>query len=174
MTNLLICMENWTKMIEYGLPIDIIYTDFAKTIDSVPHHRLLHQMKSIGIIGRTENWIKAFLNGRTQRVRVEDELSSWKSVRSGMPQGSVLGPTLFINDMPDVVRSMCQLFVDAKIFRSIKSLDDNKALQDTINNLTEWSARWQLPFNVTKCKSLHIGKRNNKYVYEMKGNNWNK
>ena len=107
------------------------------------------------------------------RVREEDELSSWKSVRSGMPQWSVLGPTLFvifINDMPDVVSSMCQLFADdAKIFRSIKSLDDNKALQDDINNLTEWSARWQLPFNVTKCKSLHIGKRNNKYVYEING-----
>ena len=67
MTNLLICMENWTKMIENGLPIDIIYTDFAKAFDSVPHHRLLYKMKSIGIIGRTENWIKAFLNGRTQR-----------------------------------------------------------------------------------------------------------
>ena len=73
MTNLLICMENWTKMIEIGLPI---YTDFAKPFDSVPHHRLFHKMKSIGIIGRTENWIKAFLSGRTQRVRVEGELSS--------------------------------------------------------------------------------------------------
>ena len=74
---------------------------------------------------------------------LEDELSSWKSVRSGMPQGSVRGPTLFvifINDMPDVVRSMCQLFADdAKIFRSIKSLDDNKVLQGDINKLTEWS-----------------------------------
>ena len=122
--------------------------------------KIASKMKSIGIIGRTENWIKAFLSGRTQRVRVEAELSSWKSVRSGMPQGSGL-PTLFvifINDMPDVVRSMCQLFADdAKIFRSIKSLDDNKALQDDINNLTEWSARWQLPFNVTKRRSLHIG-----------------
>ena len=158
-------------MIEIGLPIEIIYTDFAKAFDSVLHHRLLHKMKSIGIIGRTENWIKAFLSGRTQRVRVEDELSSWKSVRSRMPQRAVLGPTLFvINVMPDVVRSMCQLFADdAKIFRSIKSLNDNKAIQDNINNLTEWSARSQLPFNVTKCKSLHIGKRNNKSVYEMNG-----
>ena len=173
MTNLLICMEHWTTMIENGLPIDIIYTDFAKAFDRVPHHRLLQKMKNLGIIGRMGNWIKAFLTGRTQRVRVEEELSSWKSVKSGIPQGSVLGPTLFvifINDMPDVINSMCQLFADdAKIFSSVKSLDDNKTLQDDINKLTEWSARWQLPFNIAKCKSLHIGKSNNKYVYEMNG-----
>ena len=127
-------------MMENELPIDIIYTDFAKTFDHVPHQRLLYKRKSIGIIRRTENWIKSFLSGSTQRVQV-DELSSWKPVRS------VLGPTLFIifiNDMPDVISSMCQLFADnTKIFTCMRSIDDSKAIQDDINKLKEWSARWQ-------------------------------
>ena len=73
----------------------------------------------------TLGWISAFLTGRTQRVRVEREFSSWTQVKSGIPQGSFLGPTLFvmfINDMPDAVNSMCQLFADdAKIFKSVRS-----------------------------------------------------
>ena len=71
----------------------------------------------------TQGWIRAFLTGRTQRVRVEREFSSWAQVKSGIPQGSVVGPTLFvmfINDMPDAINSMCQLFADdAKIFKRV-------------------------------------------------------
>ena len=173
MTNLLTCMEMWTQMIEEGLPIDIIYTDFAKAFDRVPHQRLLIKMKMLGIEGHTLNWIKAFLSGRKQCVRIDDEYSSWKSVRSGIPQGSVLGPILFvifINDMPDVVDSMCQLFADdAKIFRGLKSRGDILALQEDLDRLNAWSAKWQLAFNVGKCKSLHIGSRNTHHKYQMNG-----
>ena len=173
MSNLLTCLESWTNMIENGLPVDIIYTDFAKAFDRVLHHRLLLKMKSLGITGKTHDWIKAFLSDRIQRVRVEKEFSSWEPVKSGIPQGSVLGPTLFvifINDMPNTIDSACQLFADdAKIFRSIGSDKDVNTLQDDICKLTEWSAKWQLPFNVGKCKSLHIGKQNPRHVYEMNG-----
>ena len=152
---------------------DVVYFDFAKAFDRVPHQRLLVKMKSLGIVGKTHNWITAFLSGRTQRVRVEDQLSSWEAVRSGIPQGSVLGPSLFvifINDMPNVIDSMCQLFADdAKVFRSIRSLDDNVILQNDINKLTKWSEKWQLPFNVSKCKSLHIGSSNPRHEYAMNG-----
>ena len=121
----------------------------------------------------TQGWIRAFLTGRTQRVRVEGEFSSWAQVKSGIPEGSVLGPTLFvmyINDMPDAINSMCQLIADdAKIFKSVRSTDDNKKLQDDLDSLTEWSTRWQLPFNDEKCKSLHIGRNNRKHIYEMDG-----
>ena len=65
---------------------------------------------------------------------------------------------------------MCQLFADdAKIFKSVRSTDDNKKLQDDLDSLTEWSTRWQLPFNVEKCNSLHIGRNNRKHIYEMDG-----
>ena len=160
MTNLLICMENWTSMLENGYPIDVIYTDFAKAKDMV-------------IIGSTVNWIRPFLSNRIQHVRVEQDFSSWPPVKSGIPQGSVLGPILFvifINDMPDTIDSMCQLFADdAKTFRSIRSVNDNGVLQNDLDKLSEWSERWQLPFNTGKCKSLHIGKKNKHRIYEMNG-----
>ena len=141
MTNLLICMENWTSMLENGYPIDVIYTEFAKAFDRVPHQRLLQKIKDMGIIGSTVNWIRSFLSNRIQCVRVEQDFSSWSPVKSGIPQGSVLGPILFvifINDMPDTIDSMCQLFADdAKIFRSIRSVNDNGVLQNDLDKLSE-------------------------------------
>ena len=173
MTNLLTCMEIWTRMIEEGLPIDIIYTDFAKAFDRVPHQRLLIKMKMLGMTGKIHGWIEAFLKGRKQCVRVDNECSSWSDVKSGIPQGSVLGPILFvifINDMPDVVNSMCQLFADdAKIFRGLKAKADVSALQDDLNSLNIWSEKWQLAFNVDKCKALHIGNKNTHHKYRMNG-----
>ena len=173
MSNLLVCMELWSDLQDGGIPIDIVYTDFAKAFDRVPHQRLLKKMKDIGIIGNTNNWITAFLSERKQRVRIENQCSSWTPVKSGVPQGSVLGPTLFvifINDLPEVVESMCHLFADdAKVFSSVSSSEDNTRIQGDVDKLTEWARKWQLPFNVDKCKSLHIGKNNRKYIYAMNG-----
>ena len=175
MTNLLTCIELWTEKLESGDAVDVIYTDFSKAFDSVPHQRLLKKMESLGIRGVTLNWVKAFLSNRRQCVRVENELSNWISVISGIPQGSVLGPTLFvifINDMPEMVESICQLFADdAKIFRSVHLRDEtgNLKLQEDLENLDQWSQKWQLPFNTCKCKVLHLGHNNPCYQYKMKG-----
>ena len=171
MTNLLICLESWTQLLESGHPLDIIYTDFAKAFDRVPHQRLLQKLKGVGIVGNTLNWIRAFLSNRNQRVRVDNEFSPWASMISGVPQGSVLGPTLFvlfINDMPEVCSNACQLFADdAKIFCGVKSSEDEEKLQKDLDRITEWSMKWQIPFNVGKCKSLHIGRNNQHHVYKM-------
>ena len=85
MTNLFICMENWTYMLENGHPIDIIYTDFAKAFDRVPHQRLLQKLKDLGIIGNILSWVQYFLSGRRQSVRVEKEFSPWSPVKSEIP-----------------------------------------------------------------------------------------
>ena len=77
---------------------------------------------------------------------------------------------IFINDLPDIVENTCQLFADgAKVFRSVETSDDIRLLQDDIKKLVAWSKRWQLTFNVDKCKSLHIGRTNRRQVYEMEG-----
>ena len=149
---------------------DLIYTDFSKAFDSVPQ-RLLQKIANIGIDGKVHKWVKSFLSGRKHRVSVEGELSCWANVKSGIPQGSVLGPILFvifINDMPNTIRSFCQLFADdAKIFRNIKSPSDSDCLQEDIDKLTEWSIRRQLSFNESKCKSMHIGYKNEWRKYKM-------
>ena len=99
------------------------YLDFNKAFDSVPHKRLLVKMENYGITGKILGWCNHFLSDRRQRVVINGEKSawSWKRVISGVPQGSVIGPTmfvLFINDMPEVVTSCIEMFADdAKISR---------------------------------------------------------
>ena len=120
MTQLLVTLELWSELLDSGAPIDVIYLDFRKAFDTVPHQRLIRKLKAYGITGKLLNWISDFLSGREQRVVVNGNLSSWASILSGIPQGSVLGPILFvvfINDLPDVVRSSVKIFADdTKLF----------------------------------------------------------
>ena len=171
MTNLLTAVEDWSSMIEKGMTFDLIYTDFAKAFDSVPHARLITKLKSVGIRGDLLGWIEAFLTNRTQRVFVDGESSKCTDVISGIPQGSVLGPLLFvifINDMPQNILSECKMFADdAKIYKEMNSEEDCIALQNDLDIMTEWSRKWQLPFNEGKCKRMHFGKGNLKKKYKM-------
>ena len=168
---LLVLMEMWTKLLEEGADIDVVYLDFRKAFDSVPHLRLLKKAEANGIGGKLIRWIKSFLIGRKQRVSLNGEKSDWASVRSGIPQGSVLGPILFIiyiNDLPNVVSSLVMMFADdTKIFTPVKEEDDCQKLQEDLNRLGDWSSKWQLKFNVAKCGVLHYGKGVDRVTYTM-------
>ena len=124
----------------------------------------LKKIEGYGIRGNVLAWIRNFLTSRRQRVVLGSKKSNWQDVTSGIPQGSVLGPilfTIFINDMPEVVKSCMKLFADdAKIYKAIESFDDINIIQDDINNLLKWSKKWQLPLNLKKCKCVHYGKKN--------------
>ena len=173
-TQLLEIMEIWTSMLDNGAAWDCIYLDFAKAFDRVPHQRLLVKLRACGISGKVLKWIQGFLSDRRQSVSINDSKSEWKPVTSGIPQGSVLGPLLFvvfINDLPQEINSCTKLFADdTKIFRAIENAVDAEALQSDIDKLSKWAAKWQLPFNSDKCKVIHYGKNPLHYNYKMNDN----
>ena len=167
-TQLIEVMEEITELLDNGYPVDIIYLDFRKAFDSVPHNRLLMKIKSYGIVGNVYNWVKDFLTNRIQRVRVGDSYSPVADVLSGIPQGSILGPvlfTIFINDLPESILSPCKIFADdTKIYNSTLN---SHLLQNDLNELEDWTKKWNLYFNTEKCKVMHAGRNNPNKEYNM-------
>ena len=162
-------LEDVTKWVDEGSPVDIIYLILKKPF-KVPHQRLLLKLKAHGI-GNSMILDRKMLIDRRQRVVVDGEVSNWKSVLSGVPQGSVLGPILFliyINDLDDDITSKVLKFADdTKVF--VKSDADRQHLQDDLNKLISWSEKWQMLFNFGKCKCLHTGHGNENAQYTMGG-----
>ena len=161
-TQLLNYLDKCARSVAAGKVVDVIYLDFEKAFDTVPHHRLLGKLTAYGMSGAVHKWVSNYLSGRTQVVSVNGTESDVGSVLSGVPQGTVLGPLLFviyINDMLDSISSDGLLFADdTKVFRQVTSENDALQLQSDINKLEAWTKIWLLRFNADKCHVLTIGK----------------
>ena len=126
----------------------------------MPHQRLINKLKTYGIDGNILNWIASFLKDRQQRGRVNNSFSNFEPVLSGIPQGSILGPVLFIifiYDLPDVVSSSCKIFAEDTKIDGPRYY--HNIIQGNLFKLLEWSDLWQLKFNVNKCHVMRYGRQ---------------
>ena len=173
LTNLLEALDYITDMVDKGVPVDEIFLDFKKAFDKVSHERLIHKLDSMGIKGSVLLWISDFLNDRIQRVRVNGSYSTWKKVTSGVPQGSILGPLLFlafINDLPMNLCTNINLFADdSKLYSIVSNSIDVARLQHDIDRCYEWSIDWKMGFHPKKCHVLHFGSKNEENTYKIGG-----
>jgi hypothetical protein len=172
LTSLLLFFELLTNNVEQGLDTNVIYIDFAKAFDSVPHGRLLYKLKSFGICGAVLSWIESFITNRMQRVVIRGESSSWANVVSGVPQGSVLGPLLFLLFIDDIDHCFLHSVIlkyadDAKVIFPITSGNSMSLLQADLDRLVDWSRRWLLGLNLSKCRILHFGSHNQCHKYYL-------
>ena len=170
-TNLLETIDLITKALADGFSVDELLLDFAKAFDSVLLLRLCTKLDYLGVRNKLLTWCKSFLSGRFQRVIIGEFTSEWEEIESGVPQGSVLGPILFviiINDLLQRIKNEGKLFADdTKLLGIIKSEMDNIGLQEDLNILKEWTDDWQIKFNSLKCNVLYYGKKNPKYEYRI-------
>ncbi|KAK4471065.1 hypothetical protein MN116_000576, partial [Schistosoma mekongi] len=165
-TCLLDYLNDITTQRDRGMVVSTVFLDFKKALDKVPHYKLLHKLKSFGIKDPLHSWLSSFITGRSQVVKYNDHLSSPKLITSGVVQGSVLGPLLFlmyINDICEVIHfGRPYLYADdLKIVYSFKPSASNEGtsdIQKDLDNLSIWSQKWQLPFNHSKCGIMQFGK----------------
>ena len=173
-TQLVEAVHDWSQTLDASGQVDVVLLDFSKAFDKVPHQRLLNKLEYYGVRDKNLSWIQSFLSGRRQRVVINGSQSEWCEVTSGVPQGSVLGPSLFlvfINDIVDDTSSSIRLFADdSVIYKNIETYNDHLVLQEDINKLFSWSERWQMSFNVQKCYVLSITRKTvwkSCYTYTM-------
>ena len=166
LTNLLETLDDITSSLDEGEGMDMVFLDYKKAFDTVPHKRLLYKVRKYGFGDIYINWIKDFLTNRKQRVHIRGQFSEPTEVLSGVPQGSVLGPLLFIlfvNDIPDTVNAKVKMYADdTKVYERQTEAD---SLQRDLERLEEWSRKWLMKFNELKCKVMYFGKNNPKHTY---------
>ena len=160
LTNLLLARDDWTKAVDDKYGVDVIYLDFSKAFDRVHHEILLRKLYYYGIRDPLLAWLRSYLSDRKLMVRISGHLSRPLPVRCGVPQGSVLGPRLFlvfINDLQkDITSNMLMFADDVKLWQTLHSPSDCQNLQNDLDRLFEWSLHHSLPFNTDKCKVLSL------------------
>ena len=158
----MLCFNDWSKSRNNNKPTDVVFLDFCKAFDSVPHGRLLYRLEQYGIGGALLEWLRNFLTNRRQRVAVRGIIySEWTNVKSGVPQGTILGPILFliyINDLPDGVSSSVKLFADdTKVYRELSDAEGVASLlQSHLDLMSNRAKTWQMTFNPDQCEVMRI------------------
>ena len=160
-----------SESIDRGHNVLVVFLDFAKAFDMVCHESLCLKLAACGFSEKLVAWIRNFLSDRKQRVVMGQTKAKWIDVTSGVPQGSVLAPLLFviyINDMPAVVKHLIKLFVDdSKLIATIRSVNDLLVLQQDLDALSEWSNTWKMLFNIDKCKVMEFSKSGHSLYHDI-------
>ena len=174
-TQLLTLTENISYVLDHEKQINIILLNFAKAFDTVPHQRLLTKLQHYGIRDNTCNWIKAWLSNHTQQVLLDGITSNSISVTSGVPQGTVLGPLMFllyINDIISNINSPLRKFADdCLLYRIINTSEDIIILQKYLDQIASWVSTWQLRLNINKCALIHCSRSHSPIIYHYTLNN---
>jgi len=169
-SQLVVTAHDLLSSFDKGKQIDTVILDFSKAFDTVPHSKLIRKLENYGIRGPTLKWITNFLTQRQMCVVVDGDKSRHVPVGSGVPQGTVLGPLLFlchINDLPERVTSQIRLFADdCLLYRPINSFKDHEILQNDLNNLQQWATEWGMKFNTKKCYLLS-SRHKSSYFYTL-------
>ena len=174
MSQILSCYNDWC-LSRNSSKVSVIFLDLSKAFDSVPHERLLLKLNRYGIDGQLYLWFRSFLTNRRQRVQIRGSYCEWSPVISGVPQGSILGPIMFliyVNDIPNIITSTAKLFADdTKIYRQINKVEDSIALQSDLTALDLWADHWQVKFNPSKCEVMRITHNRDKSTtrYQVSG-----
>ena len=171
-TQLILTIHDLAYSMDRGKQIDAVLLDFSKAFDKVSHTKLVLKLGHYGVRGRIQAWIRDFLSNRTQAVVLRGKSSDIAPVTSGVPQGTVLGPLLFlayINDLPKNIRATPRLFADdCLLYREINSVEDGLSLQADLERLQEWERDWSMQFNPEKCEVLRITNKRKAIVTEYK------
>ena len=156
-----------TSNLDAGYETDIIILDFAKAFDKVNHSLLIvHKLEHYGVTGQINKWIESFLTDRKHAVVVEGNKSEFTPVRSGVPQGSVLGPCLFltyIKDLPTYVDSNSRLFADdSAVDRVMMTAKDQVTLQNDLTSLSDWEGQRDAEFHTMEYNLLTVSRKREK------------
>jgi hypothetical protein len=169
-SNLLLFHDYTTAQMDSGLQVDTIFTDFSKAFDRLDHVVLLEKLCKAGIHGNLFRWFSSYISNRSQAVTINGFTSTWMSIPSGVPQGSLLGPLLFVIFINDIVSCFKYAKVllyadDTKIFMAINSIDDCLCLQHDLDNFVEYSRLNKLDLNISKCLAMTFSRKHNPINY---------
>jgi hypothetical protein len=162
-TQLVELVADVSKELDNGKEVDACVLDFSKAFDKVNHAKLIRKLETVGVSKQLTEWTAEFLRDRSQAVTLQGTKSEWCPVTSGVPQGSVVGPSLFllyINDLPSAVRSKVRLFADDTIIYT--TTDKSDQLQRDLLSLEDWETKWDMKFHPAKCETIRFSRKRSK------------